>query len=116
MLSPAGFPLEPGEVVLRPAVGGGVHGLGAQPLHIIRFAAANHLCVDLHYQGSVRRIEPYSLRETRSGNVILHANRSDTGEHRSYRVDRIERAFASSQTFTPKWTIELTPTGYQPVP
>ena len=33
-------------------------------LEIIRFAAANHLCVDLTYDGSVRRIEPYSLRQT----------------------------------------------------
>ena len=30
-------------------------------LEIIRFAAANHLCVDLRYDGSVRRIEPYSF-------------------------------------------------------
>ena len=38
-----------------------VSGAAQSFLEIIRFAAANHLCVDLEYQGSVRRIEPYSL-------------------------------------------------------
>ncbi|MFQ5720012.1 MAG: WYL domain-containing protein [Acidobacteriota bacterium] len=93
-----------------------MRGLGARVLHAIRFAAANHLCVDLQYQGSVRRIEPYSLRETRTGNIVLHAYRSDTGEHRSYRVDRIEGTTTTSQPFVPRWAIELSPPGsYQPV-
>ena len=112
---PAAYALAPGEVVLRPALGGAVAGFEARPLQTIRFAAANHLCVDLSYQGSVRRIEPYSLRETRAGNVVLHAHRVDTNEHRSYRVDRIEGARATTHPFVPRWTIELTPTGYQPI-
>jgi WYL domain len=67
-------------------------------LEIIRFAAANHLCVDLAYDGSVRRIEPYSLRRTREGNFVLHAIRSNNGEHRSYRVDRMRDATVTSQS------------------
>ena len=39
-------------------------------LEIIRFAAGNYLCVDLAYEGSVRRIEPYSLRQTAEGNYV----------------------------------------------
>src|SRR5207249_9258342 len=61
-------------------------------LEIIRFAAANHLCVDLAYDGSVRRIEPYSLQQTAEGNYVLGAIRSDSGEYRSYRVDRMQGA------------------------
>ncbi len=38
-------------------------------LEIIRFAAANHLCVDLNYDRRFRCIEPYSLRQT--AEVIL---------------------------------------------
>ena len=49
-------------------------------LEIIRFAAANHLCIDLRYDGSLRRIEPYSLRQTTEGYFVLHAIRSDSGE------------------------------------
>lgn len=80
-------------------------------LEIIRFAAANHLCVDLSYDGSVRRIEPYSLRQTAAGFFVLHAIRCDSGEHRSYRVDRMQGATVTSQVFNPTYAIELTSTG-----
>ncbi len=84
-------------------------------LEIIRFAAANHLCVDLAYDNNVRRIEPYSLRQTADGNFILHAIRSDSAEHRSYRVDRMRDATVTSQVFAPRYTVELTSTGPLPV-
>ncbi len=81
------------------------------PLEIIRFAAANHLCVDLQYQGSHRIIEPYSLRRTRDNNLLLFAIKHDTGEPRSYRVDRIQGASATTTAFTPRYLVELTPVG-----
>jgi predicted nucleotidyltransferase component of viral defense system len=80
-------------------------------IEMIRFAAANHLCVDLNYDGSVRRIEPYSLRQTADGYFVLHAIRSDSGEHRSYRVDRMQDATVTSQVFMPRYAVELTSTG-----
>jgi DNA-directed RNA polymerase subunit RPC12/RpoP len=80
-------------------------------LEIIRFAAANHLCVDLSYDGTVRRIEPCSLRQTAEGFFVLHAIRSNSGEHRSYRVDRIEGAAVTSQVFNPRYAVELTSIG-----
>ncbi|MGC4050307.1 MAG: nucleotidyl transferase AbiEii/AbiGii toxin family protein [Paludibaculum sp.] len=80
-------------------------------LEIIRFAAANHLCVDLAYDGKVRRIEAYSLRETAEGNFVLYAVRSDSGEHRSYRVDRMQGATVTAQAFVPRYLVELTSTG-----
>lgn len=86
------------------------------PLEIIRFAAANRLCVNLAYQGSHRVIEPYSLRRTRDGNIVLHAVRHDSGEPRSYRVDRIQSASATSTSFVPRYAIELTASGAQAIP
>ncbi|MBN8659058.1 MAG: nucleotidyl transferase AbiEii/AbiGii toxin family protein [Candidatus Obscuribacter phosphatis] len=86
-----------------------------QALEIIRFAATNQLCVDLSYDGKVRRIEPYSLRETADHNYVLHAIRSDSGDHRSYRLDRIQSASVSSQSFSPRYVIELTESGPVPV-
>ncbi len=80
-------------------------------LEIIRFAAANQLCVDLAYEGSVRKIEPYSLRQTAEGHYVLGAIRSDSGEYRAYRVDRMQGATVTSQVFTPRYTVELTSTG-----
>lgn len=78
-------------------------------IEIIRFAAVNRLCVELDYLGSARRIEPYSLRRTSEGNIILHAHNVDKDEHRSYRVDRIQGARAMGQTFVPRHEIELSP-------
>jgi predicted nucleotidyltransferase component of viral defense system len=85
------------------------------PLEVIRFAAANHLCVDLTYDGSLRRIEPYSLRQTAEGHFVLHAIRSDSGEHRSYRVDKIQGAVVTNQSFTPRYLVELSTEGPLPV-
>ena len=95
-----------------PAMATSWRSLGASaPLEIIRFAAANRLCVDLTYQGSHRLIEPYSLRRTNDGNILLYAVRHETGEDRSYRVDRIQGAQATQTSFTPRYVVELTPMG-----
>ena len=83
----------------------------AIPLETIRFAAANHLCVNLGYQGTKRIIEPYSLRSTKDGNLILHAIRVDNREHRAYRVDEIQSAEVTQRGFSPVYAVELTPTG-----
>jgi predicted nucleotidyltransferase component of viral defense system len=81
------------------------------PLEAIRFAAANHLCVNLHYRGTRRLIEPYSLRRTKEGNILLHALKHNTGESRSYRIDHIQDAEITKISFKPKYTIELIPSG-----
>lgn len=81
------------------------------PFEPIRFAAANRLCVDLRYQESQRLIEPYSLRRTQDGNLLLYAVKHSTGEDRSYRVDRIEGAKVTSIPFVPRYVVELTATG-----
>ncbi|MFH1441210.1 MAG: nucleotidyl transferase AbiEii/AbiGii toxin family protein [Candidatus Omnitrophota bacterium] len=81
-------------------------GIGV-PLESIRFAAINHLCVDLGYQRSVRLIEPYSLRRTKEGSLILHAIKKETGEARSYRVDKIESIKVTNKPFIPKYKIEF---------
>lgn len=83
------------------------------PLEIVRFAAANRLCVELDYQNEqgkrdVRIIEPYSLRRSSAGNLLLMAVKADTGKIRSYRVDRIVGATATQQSFTPRYIIEFT--------
>jgi hypothetical protein len=116
--APELYPMAPGEQVVRPAVGGlaALRLRRVAPLERIRFAAANRLCVDLDYTAldgrrSLRRIEPYSLRRTQEGNVVLHAVRTDTGQHRSYRVDLINDAAITEQDFTPKYAVELSPQG-----
>ncbi len=99
-----------------PAMAGSWHGLGVNaPLEIIRFAAANRLCVEMDYEDEggrrgTRTIEPYSLRRTMAGDLLLYAVRSQDGQDRSYRVDRILGARATQQTFVPRYAVELSAT------
>jgi predicted nucleotidyltransferase component of viral defense system len=80
---------------------------GGAPLEQIRFAGANHLLVELDYQGSTRPIEPYALRRSNAGNLLVYAIKAQTGEVRAYRVDRIEGARITNTAFTPRYAIEL---------
>ena len=86
------------------------------PLESIRFAAVNHLCVELGYRkkdGSYTTpiIEPYSLRRTKDDNLILHAVKAGTKKSRSYRVDRIQSIKVTTKTFQPRYKIEFSLAG-----
>jgi predicted nucleotidyltransferase component of viral defense system len=91
------------------------------PLEIVRFAAANRLCVSLDYRDEqgrrdVRIIEPYSLRRTGAGEILLMAVKADSGEIRSYRADRIVGAAATQRSFSPRYQIEFTDAGRASIP
>jgi len=108
---------EPGDVVQEPMAGTGVWSPAQRqeyfnvPMDLIRFAAANRLCIDLGYQHSHRLIEPYSLRKTKDGRLLLMAVKHSTSEPRSYRLDRIQSASISNVPFVPRYSIELSSTG-----
>ena len=80
---------------------------GGAPLEQIRFAGANHLLVELAYQGTTRLIEPYALRRSQAGNLLIYAIKTSTGEVRSYRVDRIEGVRVTNTAFVPRYALEL---------
>jgi predicted nucleotidyltransferase component of viral defense system len=80
---------------------------GGAPLEQIRFAGANHLLVELFYHGSTRLIEPYALRRSKAGNLLVYAIKVQTGEVRSYRVDRIQGVRVTGTSFVPQYAIEL---------
>ncbi len=81
----------------------------------IRFAAANRLKVRLGYSDEFRVIEPYSLARSSDGNLLLRAVRSDSGETRSYRWDRIQSVEVTQGAFTPKYIVEITSAGHLPI-
>jgi len=81
------------------------------PLEAIRFAAVNRLCVELGYGGINRLIEPYSLRFSNDGNLLLYARKVDTQEIRTYRIDRIESIRVTGIPFVPVYTIEMSTGG-----
>ena len=78
----------------------------------IRYATHSRLCALVSYHGSTRLVEPYSLRYPSTGNENLHVwevekDGKPTDDNRVYKTDEIESASVSSQTFTPKWEVEL---------
>ena len=86
------------------------------PVESLRFAASNHLCVDLGYGGSVRRIEPYSLRRTKKGQILLYGIKVQTRETRGYRLDRIQSIHVTQQPFRPVFRIEIAGSGDLDIP
>ena len=91
-------------------------GIGASSLETIRFAAANRLCIQLDYtkedgERTLPTIEPYSVRRTLAGDLLLFGVKADTGGIRSYRVDRINAATVTRQAFRPRYAVELTASG-----
>lgn len=109
---PAAYAVGAGDTVLRQRdLRLPVSGQAQAIVENIRFAAGNRLLVDLDYDGSTRRIEPYSLRRTQKGDIILHAHNTDKDAHRSYRVDRMQGARVTNTTFTPRFAVELSPQG-----
>lgn len=117
----APVPLSAGDVVIRErrlSLGTGLPSETA--IEVIRFAAANRLRVEIEYtklngERTERRIEPYSLRRSRAGDVLLHAFDDYRQAMRSYRIERISGARATGEPFTPRYEVELTPTGALPI-
>jgi predicted nucleotidyltransferase component of viral defense system len=90
-------------------------------IETIRFAAANRLLVNIDYRDqkgnrSTRAIEAYSLRRSKAGDVLLMAVRAEDAQPRSYRVDSILGVSQTQITFSPRYPIELTPSGPQSIP
>jgi predicted nucleotidyltransferase component of viral defense system len=81
------------------------------PIGLIRAAGANRLKIVIDYRAEQGRqgprvVEPYALRRTRAGNVVLYVV-NDRGFLRSYRVDRIAGARATDQPFAPRYRVEF---------
>lgn len=63
----------------------------------------------------VSRIEPYSLRHSQSGDILLFALLSPDGQSHSFRLDRILGAVMTEQSFLPRFEVELTPADPEPI-
>jgi hypothetical protein len=51
-------------------------------------------------------VEPYALRRTRAGHLVLYVV-NDRGGLRSYRLDRIAGVRATDQPFVPRYRVEF---------
>jgi predicted nucleotidyltransferase component of viral defense system len=81
------------------------------PIELLRYAGANRLKVEVDYRpergrSGPRIVEPYSLRRTRDGNIVLFVV-NDLRQLRSYRIDRIAGIRPTRETFTPVRRVEF---------
>lgn len=79
------------------------------PLELIRYAGANHLCVELYYQDEKKLIEPYSLNCTYEKTLLLLASDHASGAWHFYYIDKIKKIIVTSISFSPRARISLTP-------
>jgi predicted nucleotidyltransferase component of viral defense system len=81
------------------------------PMELLRYAGANRLRVEIDYRAEQgrhgpRTVEPYSLRRTLDGNLLLYVV-NDHGMLRGYRVDRIAGIRPTTEPFTPRFRVEF---------
>ena len=78
-------------------------------LELIRFASANRLCVNIKYQDLIYKVECYSLRKIKENQFILYAWDVDKNSLCSYAVQHIQGVKITSDSFVPRYLVELTP-------
>lgn len=118
----AALPMGAGETIVRERVVLTTAGTAGQShIETIRFAASNHLVVELDYRDkegrrSTRAIEAYSLRRTQAGDILLMAVREDNGQSRSYLLGGILGVAVTQRAFSPRYPIELGSSATQSIP
>ena len=81
-------------------------------LNQIRFAARNRVCVNITYNGIPRRIEPYSLRNPKTGNLLLYVFELTRGAEsgqgiKALNVNEIQNVEITAIAFVARYTVEL---------
>ncbi|MEX0749511.1 MAG: nucleotidyl transferase AbiEii/AbiGii toxin family protein [Dehalococcoidia bacterium] len=84
---------------------------GGAPLELVRYAGANKMKVEIDYRAEEglrgpRTVEPYSLRRTQDGNLLLFVV-NDRNQLRVYRVDRIAAVRPTGDSFVPRFLVEF---------
>jgi predicted nucleotidyltransferase component of viral defense system len=79
------------------------------PLEAVRFAGANHLLIRFAYSGKFRTLEPYSLRRSSRGNLLLYGWELESGQIKAFDVAKIAQVSTTDRTFTPRYRVEFSP-------
>ncbi len=98
---------------LAPA--GGTYWDSPVPIEVIRFAGANRLLIQFSYHDRSRIAEPYSLRRAQTGNLLLYAWERGGPTIKAFNVSEMSGTRATSEPFTPRYTVEFTASGPLPV-
>jgi len=81
----------------------------AVPLEAVRFAGANHLLVRFVYNGKPRTLEPYSLRRSARGNLLLYGWELESAQIKAFDVAKISQLSTTDRAFTPRYRVEFSP-------
>jgi predicted nucleotidyltransferase component of viral defense system len=100
---------EPGASVLAPP-GAMYWGVGV-PLEVLRFAGVNRLLIEFNYKGKHRRAEPYSLRRSSSGDLLLYAWEVGSTHVKAFSVPEVRDLRVTAKAFKPRYEIEFAPAG-----
>ncbi|MBK7645357.1 MAG: nucleotidyl transferase AbiEii/AbiGii toxin family protein [Planctomycetes bacterium] len=95
-----------GETIVSPA--GVTYWNEGQPLELLRFAGANHLLVELHYNGKRRLAEPYSLRRAANGNLLFYAWEQGASTIKAFKVSELSGLRSTKTPFVPRYRVDLT--------
>lgn len=84
----------------------------SQNLEQIRYAGRNRLCVEIEYHGYKRLVEPYSLRQPKTNNILLYAyelerGASPTNKIKAYKLNEIATVLVKQKPFRPRFIVEL---------
>lgn len=80
---------------------------GGSALETIRFAGANRLLLEFNYSGRRRRVEPYSLRRPKTGNLLLYAWERESGQIKAFKIAEIHQSTVTDETFRPRYRVEF---------
>jgi len=102
-------PYRAGEVLVAPA--GTTYWGGGLPLEAVRFAGANRLLVEFMYHGRRRLVEPYSLRQAATGNLLLYGWEQGSTHIKAFNTAEMGSVRTTTTTFTPRYRVEFSPSG-----
>ena len=105
--APPALPVAPAESIVAPD--SALVWRSAVPLEAIRFAGANHLLVRFMYSGKLRTLEPYSLRRSGRGNLLLYGWELESGQIKAFDVAKISQLSTTDRSFTPRYRVEFAP-------
>jgi predicted nucleotidyltransferase component of viral defense system len=81
------------------------------PLEAVRFAGINRLLVEFRYKTKTRHVEPYSLRRTQNGNLLLYGWELGSTHIKAFSAREIADLRVTTTAFAPRYRVEFSPAG-----
>lgn len=81
-------------------------------LNKIQFAAANRLCINLHYHNRTRTVEPLSFRiNTQNGNQLFYGFERNAGHVKCYSIAKFQSVEITGESYIEQYPVEISASG-----